>query len=229
MDYISIPVATKSNKLRDLLLELVNNSTNFTQNAYTNTSRKVRRFKFNKKNIGTFAFIAIVGLAIFFSTRVVLKQIAASRARGVLGNTTSTPSTATKAIDREFSFVVYDKNKELADPIRYIIDTVQLTDQIIIQGQRATAVKGRKFLIVNLKLINDSEQSLFLNTRNYVRVQPEGSQDKLAPEIHNDTVEVQPLSTKLTRIGLPVDETDKNFILFVGELDKDKEQINISF
>jgi hypothetical protein len=124
---------------------------------------------------------------------------------------------------------VYDKDKALADPISYTISSAQLTKQIIIKGQRATAVKGRTFLILNLKLVNSFNQSLFLNTRNYVRVQPVGSNDKLAPEIHNDTVEVSPISTKLTRIGLPVDETVKEFTLFIGEIDGEKQEIPIKF
>ncbi len=104
-----------------------------------------------------------------------------------------------------------------------------MTNQIIIKGQRATAVVGRQFLIINLKLVNDSNKSLFLNTRNYVRVQPQGSSDKLAPEIHNDTVEIQPSSTKITRIGLPVNKEVNEFTIFIGELEGDKEEIAIKF
>lgn len=177
------------------------------------------------KKIGTFLFIVIVGVLIMASVRLALSRV--NRNPGQLGAVSA--EALTTPVEREFSFTVYDKNKQLSDPVRYTITTAQLTKQIIIKGQRATAVKGRIFLILNLKLVNEFGKSLFLNSRNYVRVQPKGTADRLAPEIHNDTVEVQPLSTKLTRIGLPVNETDKEFTLLIGELDGYKEEITVKF
>lgn len=179
-----------------------------------------------KKKIGKFVLLAIVVLIVLAGIRFVLSRPASTSGQQ-LGATTQ--NTLTTSIEREFSFKVYDKNKKLADPVKYVITTAQLTNQIIIQGQKATAVSGRNFLIINLKLVNEFNDSLFLNTRNYVRIQPAGTADKLAPEIHNDTVEVQPLSTKLTRVGLPVDEGTRDFTLFVGELDGEKTEIPISF
>jgi len=55
----------------------------------------------------------------------------------------------------------------------------------------------------------------FLNTRQLHQDSTQRTADNLAPEIHNDTVEVQPLSTKFNRVGLPVDENAKQFKLFV--------------
>ena len=173
--------------------------------------------------------LVIIGVIILIiGARSLVLRIKAKPA--VMSNSVSTVADPlTVPIEREFSFKVYDKDKTLSDPVRYVITTVQLTKQIVIKGQKATAVSGRAFLILNLKLVNEFDKSLFLNTRNYVRIQPNGSQDKLAPEIHNDTVEVQPLSTKLTRIGMPVSETDKKFTLHVGELEGEKQQIEINF
>lgn len=135
------------------------------------------------------------------------------------------------AINRSFSFAAYDRNKKLSKKeIGYTITSAEKTDQIIIKGKRATAVNGRTFLIFNLKLNNPHDESLFLNTRNFVRVQPVGSEDKLAPEVHNDTVEIQPDSTKLTRVGMPVDKDQNTFTLFVGAVDDSKkEEIVVEF
>lgn len=184
------------------------------------------RSLFAVKKIGTLFLILIVAGAVFISLRTVLRRAASTPQ--VAGQISTVPVSATQ-INRDFSFVVYDKNKKLTDSVKYTITDAQLTKEIIIKGQKASAVSGRAFLIINLKLVNDFNDSLFLNTRNYMRIQPKGSADKLAPEIHNDTVEVQPLSTKLTRIGLPVDENTKEFTLFVGELDGEKEAIAIKF
>lgn len=129
-------------------------------------------------------------------------------------------------ISRSFSFPAYDKNKKLSkNGLTYEIVSAEKTDQIVIKGKRATAVNNRAFLILNLKLHNEHDESLFINTRNFVRVQPMGTEDKLAPEIHNDTVEVQADSTKITRVGMPIDMTQNEFTLFVGEVDGDREEI----
>ncbi len=179
----------------------------------------------NRKKVSSLLLVLIVGAVLIVGVRFALSR---SVSKSVL-STVSAPDAITVPVEREFSFKVYDQNKQLSDPVRYIITSAQLTKQIIIKGQKANAVSGRMFLILNLKLVNDFDKSLFLNTRNYIRIQPLGTQDNLAPEIHNDTVEAQPLSTKLTRIGLPVDERIKEFTLFVGELEGGKEAINIRF
>jgi len=181
---------------------------------------------FNKKRIGSILFVGVVLLAVGIGIR--MYALGRARVQGVT-STTSLSGAKTVSISREFSIPVYDKDKALSNPIRYSITDAQLTKQIVIKGQKATAVAGRTFLIINLKLVNDFNESLFLNTRNYVRIQPAGIEDRLAPEIHNDTVEVQPLSTKLTRIGLPVNEDQTTFTLYVGEINGPKEEIPVSF
>ena len=193
----------------------------------TRTAPRVRlNAIFNKKRLGTALLVVVVLIAVGAGIRM----YAINRAR-VQGATsiTSLPNAKTVSINREFSIPVYDKDKQLSNPVRYTITEAQLTKQIVIKGQKATAVSGRTFLIINLKLVNDFNESLFLNTRNYVRIQPVGVDDRLAPEIHNDTVEVQPLSTKLTRIGLPVNENQTTFTLYVGEINGPKEEIPVSF
>lgn len=214
----------KTFRLREKLIALFFNFGNSVYRIRVNTTSRLRWF-FSLKKIGTFLFGTIVLVAITLGVRAALSRQAV---RGDELGAVS-PDVVTTPIDRSFNFQVYDKNKEPAEVITYTLTNAQLTRQIIIKAQRATAVKGRIFLIINLKLVNDTDKSLFLNTRNYIRVQPAGVDDRLAPEIHNDTVEVQPLSTKLTRVGLPVDEEVRQFKLFVGELDGEKEVIDIIF
>lgn len=179
---------------------------------------------FNRNRTGTIIFIAIVGLAVAIGIRITL-----AKTNKTPSPTAEVSGALTVPIEKTFTIQAYNRDKELADPIQFTISTAQITKQIIIKGTKANAVAGRTFLILNLKLVNQANESLFLNTRNYVRIQPKGTSDKLAPEIHNDTVEVQPASTKMTRIGLPVYENDKEFTLYLGEIEGEKEEVTIKF
>jgi hypothetical protein len=49
----------------------------------------------------------------------------------------------------------------------------------------------------------------------------------LAPDIHNDPVEVQAISTKPTRVGFPINDTDKKLTLFIGEINGQKDKVEL--
>lgn len=135
---------------------------------------------------------------------------------------------ATQAINREFSFPLRDSQGEEISELKYLVESVELRDEILVQGQKATAIQGRIFLIVTLKLSNEYTQAIEMDTRDYVRLSVNGNQDEwMAPDIHNDPVEVQAISTKYTRVGFAINESDENLLLRVGEIRGDKEIIEL--
>lgn len=136
---------------------------------------------------------------------------------------------ATKTLNKTFNFPLKDDSGKQVSTITYTIQSVELRDQIIVKGETATAVKGRTFLIVNLKLTNNFTKSVQINARDYIRLILAGSSEKLAADIHNDPVEVQAISTKYTRIGFPIDDTNKKFTLQVGEITGPKQDVKVSF
>lgn len=135
-----------------------------------------------------------------------------------------------QTLNKEFSFPIKDdKNKELSK-IKYLIQSASLQDEILVKGQRARAIQGRTFLILDLKITNTYNQGIQINSRDYVRLSIKGASEELvAADIHNDPVEVQAISTKQTRIGFPINETDKEFELKIGEINGKKESVKISF
>lgn len=132
---------------------------------------------------------------------------------------------ATQDINKTFTFSLKDETGKEVSKIKYVIQDAAIQDEIIVKGERARAVEGRTFLIINLKITNDFNKSVQINSRDYIRLIVNNSTERLAPDIHNDPVEVQAISTKYTRVGFPINDTDKNLTLQVGELVGPKEMI----
>ena len=135
---------------------------------------------------------------------------------------------ATQTINKTFTFPLKDQSQKVISQITYEVQSVELRDQILVKGQLATAIKGREFLIVNLKITNNFDKDININARDYIRLVVNNSSDKLAPDIHNDPVEVQAISTKYTRVGFPINDTDKNLTLQVGEISGNKQLIKLT-
>lgn len=136
----------------------------------------------------------------------------------------------TQNLNKEYSFPLQDSNNIEVGNIKYTIENIQLLGEIVIKGQRATAVEGKTFLIINLKLTNSLNQPIQINTRDYIRLVIDGKdKDLIAPDIHNDPVEIQPISTKFTRVGIPINEKFKKIQLKVGEINGDKSTLDVKF
>jgi len=137
---------------------------------------------------------------------------------------------ATTQINKEFQFPILDSNGKEVSKFKYSILDSELKDEIVVKGKRATAVKGRLFLIINVKVTNQLDKGVQINSRDYVRLTVNGNNSEMiAPDIHNDPIDAQAISTKTTRLGFAINETDKNFVLYVGEIKGKKEAITITF
>ena len=163
----------------------------------------------------------LVSVAIILLVIVVVARTKNKTQKGVASAapvSTSAPL-KTVTIAKDFSF----------SNLSYTLTTAELRSQIILQGQTATAAPGRIFLILNLKLRNDSNNRMQIVTSDFIRLNVNGSNDWLAPEINNDPVEVQPISTKYTRLGFPINISDKDYKLQVGEIKGTKTATPITF
>lgn len=188
-------------------------------------SEKLKNVKKTHLYIGgiAIAFVLVFLAGRFFAPNTTLGDISNTDKRAEA----PTPL-ATQEINKTFNFpLLDDKGKEVAK-IKYVLESANLQDAFIYQGKTATAVKGRTFLIFNLKITNPYTKTIEINAKDYIRVKMNGSEEQLAPEIHNDPVQIQADSTKYTRIGLPINDTDKNLIILVGELDGKKEEIKLN-
>lgn len=192
--------------------------------------KKIRRFL--RKSI-YLPFIIVLLLFILIGA-LVIKGASSKSPTSPQTTTTSDGRIALKApvaqqnLNRSFDFPLRDSTGKQISTLRYEIKNVDLRTEIIINGQKATALEGRDFLVINLAITNSYNRSVKVNARDYLRLTVNTSSVKLAPDIHNDPVEVQPISTKFTRVAFPINDTDKNLVLQVGEIAGTKTTVKLN-
>lgn len=137
---------------------------------------------------------------------------------------------ATMNVNREFVFPLKNQKGEEVAKVKYFVQNIELRDLILIRGVKSPTIKGKLYLVLNLKITNDYSRSIQINTKDYIRLIVNNNEaEKLAPEIHNDPVEVQATSTKFTRVGFTIDEDEKRLKLKVGEVEGEKTTIDLKF
>lgn len=176
--------------------------------------------------------VVVFAIALFALYNVISRST--TNATPILANTNSPKQIAVnkpvaqQTLNKSFDFPLNDASGKVVSKLKYVIQSAELDNQIIIKGQQATAIQGRTFLVLNLQITNSYDKSVQLNTRDYVRLIAGNSTEKLAADIHNDPVEVQAISTKYTRLGFPIDTADaKSLTLQVGEIEGTKQTIKL--
>lgn len=193
--------------------------------------QRLSNIRINKRNFKKYILPAVAILVVGYLALTYFNDTSA--------NTLATSNTgerikiadavATTQITRPFSFPIKDNEGNEVSQFTVNVLNAELRDEIIVQGKRATSVEGRTFLVVNLEIKNDYDRSIQINTRDYFRLTMNGNEDnKFAPDVHNDPVDVQAISTKPTRIAFPVNDTDNSFVLHVGEISGTKERVELN-
>ncbi len=189
-----------------------------------------RTLKRNSKNIAYVGVVLLVVLIVVFAFRRVTSIAKSGDSSSVLGNQANAPGAKKSlTLNKEFSFPLKDNAGKEVSKIKVMTLSAEERDVIYLKGRRATALNNRTFLILNMKITNDYAGTIQLNTRDYFRLSVNNSSEKLAPDIHNDPVEVQASSTKYTRVGFPINNTDKKLLLQVGEVNGTKQTIPLQF
>lgn len=132
-------------------------------------------------------------------------------------------------LNKAFTFPVTDDKGTVLTTFQYAVVSAQRQNSIILQGQPAEAVAGKTFLIVTIKITNPSQQSMQINSKDFVRFRLDNTKEWLAPEIYNDPLTVQAISTKYTRLGITIPQTAKKVTLQVGTISGDKTSIPVNF
>lgn len=228
MNNPSSPIGTATFRSDFSTPAVQNQPTYGTHNAAPSSKRMKRFFKKSP-----FIPFLLVGIVVLIVAGIAVKNLTANNksSQGVLSSDTRTNVDKAVAVDqlnKTFNFPLKDATGKVVSQLSYEIQNAELRNTIIVKGQQATAVKGRTFLILNIKITNSFDKSVQLNTKDYIRLIVNGSTEKLAADIHNDPVDVQAISTKYTRLGFPINDNEKDLTLQVGEISGKKELIKLN-
>ena len=189
-----------------------------------NYLRPLRNSKFKIYSIGAAVIIVVVFLLVTFNPFSANNSQASSGDKAVLKDAISS-----QPLNNEFKFPLKDEKSITIGEIKYVLENAEIRDEIIVKGKRATAVSGRTFLILNLKITNETNQTISMNTKDYVRLFVNGNESEpLSPSIHNDPVVVDAISVKPTRIGFAINENDKDLRIRIGEIKGEKQTIDLT-
>ena len=177
-------------------------------------------------------FLIPVVIAVFLVIGILVVALrTAGNSTPVLGNgdirVAIQPAKESQVLSKGFSFPLRDGDGKEVSKVKYEIVNAELRDEIIVKGQRAKSVKNRTFLVLNVKITNIFDKAITITSRDYVRLIINGSSEKIAADIHNDPIEVQPISTKSTRLAFPIDDKKQTLKLQIGEINGKKETIEL--
>lgn len=231
IDAVAAALEKNAQKLKGLLFSVFAASRGERIAGGNKLSTSIKMPKINKNNI----FRVIVPIIIFVVIIIAIFAVFGGKRDGNVAGVSTTSTSLdgdvkTTPINKTFQFPLKDDKGVTQGKFSYEITTAELRHHIVVKGQNATSVAGRVFLIVNLKIVNTLSQGLKINSRDYIRVSVNGNDKEwFAPDIHNDPVDAQAISTTDTRVGMAINESDKNIRLQIGEISGKKEVIPVTF
>ena len=184
-------------------------------NKAISTNRRFLSLPFSLKKIKIPALI-IVFIAILIAIGVWAQS-------GIGGNPQAN-------INQDFSVQARTKDKLRVRDTDLLVTLTNTTinNTLLIQGKRASTREGKTFLIINMEVENQFKVPLYIFPIDLLRLVREDGK-RIAPSVHQGTVEVRPVSTKKSNVGFVIDPNEKDFNIEVGEVNRDKQVIEISF
>lgn len=176
-----------------------------------------------KKYYKVVGIVIIIFIISFFAVRSFSKSSKAARN----SSDQSEKAKATANIGKSFEFKAININKKEI-PVTFTIDTVERKDEIKLQGESRTAPAGKDYVLVRIEIENKSTERVAIATADRVRLQ--GENNKLyAPDYHNGNVVIDPLAVKRDLLAFSVPSDVKSLVFLVGELDGEKQKVEVNF
>ena len=175
--------------------------------------------------------LAVLGIVIAIFLIILLAKGQTGRSpsgvKTTVSSDKSTKAEATVNINRAFEFMAVNAKKQEV-PVTFTITTIERKDEIKVKGDPRRLTGGRDFVLVRIEIENDATERVAIASADRVRL--EGGGGKLfAPDYHNGNVVVDPISVRRDLLAFIVDTDVKKLTFLVGELEGEKQRIEVSF
>lgn len=181
------------------------------------------RFLASRKNI--YLLILLVFLVGFAYFRLSAKKRASTSQNNQVGQKSVTLF-GQADIKREFEFPLQQSRGKSS--LKFSLISAQLADTVANQGNPIQSNPDKQFLIIFLELQNNSQSPVQIDSRDFVRL-IDKEEKKYAPDLYNGLIEIPAISVKKDEIGFMVAADQKQFRIQVGEIEKEKEIVEIIF
>lgn len=108
------------------------------------------------------------------------------------------------------------------------LQRAEKTDTVLIQGSRSRTINGKTFLVIYFSIDNPDNLLYFTNTNDLFRL-VDNDNKRIAPSVHQGTIDIRPVSTKTSQVGFVVDKNTNKFTIEIGTTDNRKKTIEINF
>lgn len=193
----------------------------------------MQRFK-NLKITRKYLYV-LIGILIFGVLGYkIISLNKAAKAKSVNPKTITSQADQNVILSKEFQFNIQAINDQgqfipkKTQKIKFIITDAELKKEIKVKNDVKKASDGQKYLILRIELQNDSADRLAIISNKYIRLIGENNK-KFSPDFHNAMVAVDPLSVRRDLVAYIVNENAKNFTFQIGDLEGDKQSIEIAF
>lgn len=135
---------------------------------------------------------------------------------------------ASQELNVSYTFSALDSSSTPAGEVVFRIARAEKAQEVLVQGRPANAKGDKAFLVLHIEIDNSDIEKRYISPVDVLRLI--GDEGKLfAPDIHSSVVEIQPISTKITRVGFVVLKARDNFQIQVGELEGEKQILEVNF
>ena len=185
----------------------------------------MRLRKFTSSKLFKLLFVLLI---LFIGYRLVIRPRFFQKETTVQTPAPGKPAKATAEVKRSFEFPAPRVGKKGEKEVTFTLVSAELKDEIKVKGVPRKAGKDSLFLLLRLEIENETTDKLSLTPSDFIRLVSK-EEKKFAPDFHNATIIIDPLSVRKDLVSFIVPKDEKNFTLLVGELEEEKETVEISF
>lgn len=172
------------------------------------------------KKITPFLVVAIVAgfLGFYFGSQQTAKDFSLAEQEKFL-------PVAENQLDKNFDFKLNLSPEEEIN-LKMVLVNAKKVKTVATNNQPLQANPGKEFLVLTLEYENSHSQALRVDSQSFFRLIRD--EKKHAADFYNGQIELPAISVKKDEIGFVV-EGEKSFKLQVGQVEGEKEEIEINF